>query len=158
VHPYQVIPNKGTYDFMSYCAAVRGGGDPGNWISAQNYQALLNGDFLTTLPAKDLRSGQAHGADAVPSSGVASVASLDPSHLRVRAFVDRTGVQIASVGPRIGPPLPTGTSAFTRRRRCAGADGLDPARRRAATAAPRRRLRSNHDPLRRTRVPSMTRP
>jgi hypothetical protein len=112
--PYLVIPNKGSFDYMSYCAVNRGGGDPGDWISPQNYQALLNGDFLDPHAAKDVGSARADAATAPPPiSGMQPVSTLDPTHLRVRAVVSSAGVTITSVGPRVGPPLPTGTSAFT---------------------------------------------
>ena len=117
--PYVVIPNKGTFDYMSYCAVI-GGGDPGDWISPKNYQALLDGDFLALPAARDLGPGRAAAVSAPPISGMQPVSTLDPTHLRVRAIVDRTGVTITSVGPRIGPPLPTGTSAFTLVARDAG--------------------------------------
>lgn len=92
------------YDFMSYCSATKGFGDPGNWVSPQNWEAVFN-HF----------SGQFGGAAAQEASAAGPLtwaAALDPAQLRVIGFVSSSGqVQLTSVGPQVGPPSPKGAAS-----------------------------------------------
>lgn len=104
------------YDFMSYCPAnvafnghsLIGFGDPGTWVSPQNWEAVF-----------DHFSGQFGGAATQAASAAGSqpgpltwVAALDPAHLRVIGFVSSSGqVQLTSVGPQVGPPSPRGAAS-----------------------------------------------
>lgn len=110
-------PNSSqAYDFMSYCAHA-GGDDPNTWISPRNWTQLISilqsgsegGGFGSDVAsAADTRTATARGP-------LAALTSVDPARLSVTGFVTSSGVQIATVGPQVGPPGPRGSSvdAFT---------------------------------------------
>ncbi len=114
------------FDFMSYCSATIGFGDAGNWVSPQNWEAVFNRFKITSGGARDARA-----RSAAPAGGpLASVAAVHPALLRVIAFVSQpAGVQIASVGPQVGPILPGSStrsvSSFTLLARARGGRTLD---------------------------------
>jgi hypothetical protein len=110
--PYKIVAdgvggNAQTFDFMSYCSANIGYGDAGNWVSWINWEAVFN----------HFKSGTARDASGAASGGgpPASVAALNRGRIRVIGVVSRTGTQLTSVGPQVGPASPKGgsNSAFT---------------------------------------------
>ena len=90
------------YDFMSYCSATRGFGDSGNWVSPQNWEAVFhNAHFGGAAPQRAATASSQGGP-------LTWVAALDPAQLRVIGFVSSSGqVQLTSVGPQVGPRLPS---------------------------------------------------
>lgn len=114
--PYQILADglNGVgeyYDFMSYCSPTRGFGDAGNWVSPINWENLVS-RFAVASGAADVTARAARDA-SLARAGIASVASVNPHELRVMAYADTTGVHIESVGPTVGPPVPTGGSPYT---------------------------------------------
>lgn len=131
--PYQFIaPNvpqtvvSGTYnlgqdyDLMSYCAGVRGGGDPGDWVAPRNWEQLIQNINNDTNAADVASAARADRA----TDPLAATAQLDPGHLAVSGIVSSTSynpnpgvnvgtasLSITDVGPQVGSPLPNGTSA-----------------------------------------------
>jgi hypothetical protein len=123
--PYGILAdgNNGVaenYDFMSYCAPIRGGGDPGDWVSPTNWEAVFRrfplGFGSSVGGAGKAGSGAAVAANLARRSPTASVAALNGSRLRVIGYADggasSTGFQITSVGPAVGPPLRAGSSSY----------------------------------------------
>jgi len=84
---------------MSYCSATRGYGDAGNWVSPQNWEQVFQ-HF-------NAQAGQAAAQRAPAASPLRWAAALSPAQLQVIGFISNTGkVQLTSVGPQVGPPLP----------------------------------------------------
>jgi hypothetical protein len=112
------------YDFMSYCSPMRGGGDQGNfgnWVSPINWEAVFhNFDKFARFSSSGSSQVAPRAALARTSAATANRrgsrtadAALNPGRLRVIGFGDDAGFQLTSVGPRIGPPLPSGKSSYT---------------------------------------------
>ena len=123
--PYQFVANgvpetlngstftiKNAYDFMSYCSTYIGADDPGNWVSPRNWQQLVStfgvGPTADTARAAHAARATSHGASV--AAPLAAVAAVDPQRLSVLGFVTSTGLDITSVGPQVGAPLPPGNA------------------------------------------------
>jgi hypothetical protein len=106
-YPYRIIAdgvNWGqNFDFMSYCAPL-GGGDPGAWISPINWDAVYR-TFAS--------SGNAHSSRRARRGTRRPDARLNQGRLRVIGYFSGSTFTFTAVGPQVGPPLKTGTSAFT---------------------------------------------
>ena len=104
--PYQLIADgvnvDENFDFMSYCSPNIGAGDPGNWVSPINWEAVFH-----NFAAAGASSSAAHGPRRPPRI------RINRGRLRVVGFAGESGFQLASVGPQVGPRLPTGRSDFT---------------------------------------------
>ncbi len=113
------------YDFMSYCSPMRGGGDQGtfgNWVSPINWEAAFHN--LDKFARFSASSSAVHGAARATSAKASARsarrrgsrianASLNPRRLRVVGYGSNAGFQLTSVGPEVGPPLPSGNSSYT---------------------------------------------
>jgi hypothetical protein len=128
--PYVVIANGANgfstaYDFMSYCAVV-GGGDPDDWVSPVNWDAVFSEFELPpgpVPPARDLpaRDGGthvgAHPAAEVHGTRVTrlprAAATIDGKRLHVIGFDTAAGLEVSWVGPQVGTAVPRGTSDYT---------------------------------------------
>jgi hypothetical protein len=93
------------FDLMSYCSPA-GGGDPAAWVSPINWEAVFQSFALNSAGGSSLAGTSAHHRRH-------SSATLNRKRLRVFAYEDDSGFQLASVGPQVGPRLPKGTSSFT---------------------------------------------
>jgi len=106
-YPYRIVAdgvNWGqNFDFMSYCAPL-GGGDPGAWISPINWDTVYR-----TFAA----SGNAHPSSSAKGGTRRPNARLNKRRLRVIGYLSGSSFTFTDVGPQVGPPLKTGTSAFT---------------------------------------------
>jgi hypothetical protein len=122
--PYRILADGDNgiaeyYDFMSYCAIFRGGGDPGEWVSPTNWEAVFRrfpGGFGASAGEAGGPSSVAAAAERRRSGPLASVAALHSGRLRVIAYagsdVSPTGFEITSVGPAVGPALAAGSSTY----------------------------------------------
>ncbi len=107
-YPYRIVADGVSWeqnmDLMSYCVAEAGGwknGDPGVWVSPINWYAVYR-----TFAASA-------GAQGSRARGGRPDVRVDRRRLRVIGYDDGSGFTFTTVGPRVGPPLKAGTSAFT---------------------------------------------
>ena len=104
--PYKLISSG--FDFMSYCANI-GGGDPNDWVSLRNWEAVFQQLAVNgTTAARIFRDPTADRSAAVGAG--------NHNRLRVIAFVDTSGVEITNVLPQSGAPVLAGSpssAAFT---------------------------------------------
>jgi hypothetical protein len=113
VEPYTILADglngiPQYYDFMSYCSATIGFGDPGNWVSPQNWEAVFQ-HFNDQFGGAAAQEASAAGSQGGPLTWAAA---LDPAQLQVIGFVSNSGqVQLTSVGPQVGPRLPSAKGA-----------------------------------------------
>ncbi len=102
------------FDFMSYCAHA-GGDDPNTWTAPRNWTQLISilqsGSEGGGFAADEASAARAQKARA--GGPLAAPATVDPARVSVTGFVTRSGVQIATVGPQVGPPGPRGSSVDT---------------------------------------------
>jgi hypothetical protein len=104
------------YDFMTYCF-VPSLGEGGDWVSPINWEAVYH-RFAIASGSSAAVARASEGALARPlrrKKPHGPVASLNPRTLRVIGYETSAGFEITSVGPRVGPALPGGSSAYALR-------------------------------------------